>query len=122
MGAPNVLLRISTSYLVNSKSMETCRQYAKPATNGRGEIRATAKNIGQRIRQDILKKKRVEYGKEIVSAVGRQLPADFGQGFSEKSLWHMIRFAEVFPDEGKLWGRASFYHFLDLEGVGGVGP
>jgi len=56
-------------------------------------------NIGQRIRQDILKKKRAEYGKEIVSAVGRQLSADFGQGFSEKSLWHMIRFAEVFPDE-----------------------
>ena len=41
----------------------------------------------------------MEYGKEIVPAVGRQLSADFGQEFSEKSLSHMIRFAEVFPDE-----------------------
>lgn len=50
-------------------------------------------NIGQRIRQDILRKKRAQYGKEIVSAVERQLSADFGQGFSEK-------FLEMF---GKLW-------------------
>ena len=50
-------------------------------------------NIGQRIRQDILKKKLAEYGKEIVSAVGRLLSADFGQEFG---------------------GRTSYYHFLDL--------
>ena len=30
-------------------------------------------NIGQRIRQDILKKKRAEYGKEILSALRREL-------------------------------------------------
>ncbi len=55
--------------------------------------------VGTRIRQDVLKKKRAEYGEQIVSAVGRELTAEFGRGFSEKSLWHMIRFAEVFPDE-----------------------
>jgi hypothetical protein len=27
------------------------------------------------------------------------LSAEFGNGFSEKSLRHMVRFAEVFPDE-----------------------
>lgn len=59
-------------------------------------------NIGQRIRQDILEKKRAAYGKEIVSAVRRQLSADFGQEFSEKSLSHMIRFAAVFPEEEML--------------------
>jgi hypothetical protein len=55
--------------------------------------------VGKRIRQDILKEKRAEYGEQIVSAVSRELAAEFGQGFSEKNLWHMIRFAEVFPDE-----------------------
>ena len=52
-------------------------------------------HIGRRIRQDILKEKRAEYGAQIVSALGRQLEAGFGRGFSEKSLRHMLRFAEV---------------------------
>lgn len=55
-------------------------------------------NIGHRIRKNILKEKRAEYGEEIVSALGRQLASEFGRGFSEKSLRHMIRFAEAFPD------------------------
>jgi len=55
--------------------------------------------VGQRILQDILNKKRAQYGEKIVSALGRQLEIEFGRGFSEKSLRHMIRFAEVFPDE-----------------------
>lgn len=42
--------------------------------------------VGTRIRQDILKEKRAEYGEQIVSAVGRELTAEFGHGFSEKSL------------------------------------
>jgi DUF1016 N-terminal domain len=35
-------------------------------------------NIGQRIRRDILKEKRAEYGEEIVAALGRQLEREFG--------------------------------------------
>jgi hypothetical protein len=55
-------------------------------------------NVGRRIHQDILKEKRADYGERIVSAVGRQLGIEFGRGFSEKSIRHMIRFAEAFPD------------------------
>jgi predicted nuclease of restriction endonuclease-like (RecB) superfamily len=54
--------------------------------------------IGARIHQDVLKARRAEYGAQIVSAVGRQLEAHYGRGFGEKSLWHMVRFAEAFPD------------------------
>ena len=56
-------------------------------------------HIGRRVHQDILKEKRAEYGAQIISALGRQLEKEFGRGFSEKTLWHMVRFAEVFPDE-----------------------
>jgi hypothetical protein len=56
-------------------------------------------HIGHRIRRDILKEKRAEYGEEIVSALRRQLEQEFGRGFSGKSLHHMIRFVEAFPDE-----------------------
>lgn len=56
-------------------------------------------HVGRRIREDILREKRAEYGEQIVSALGRQLSAEFGRGFDEKSLRHMLRFAEAFPDE-----------------------
>ncbi len=73
--------------------------------------------VGTRIRQDILKEKRADYGRQIVSAVGRELTDEFGQGFSEKSLWHMIRFAEVFPDEkivSALRRELSWTHFRQI--------
>lgn len=54
--------------------------------------------IGDRIGREILGKRRAGYGEQIVSALGRQLELEFGRGFSEKSWWHAIRFAEAFPD------------------------
>lgn len=54
--------------------------------------------IGRRIRQDVLGAKRATYGAEIVSTLSRQLEPEFGRGFSDKSLRHMMGFAEVFPD------------------------
>jgi len=56
-------------------------------------------HIGRRVRQDILKQKRAEYGGQIVSALGRQLEIEFGRGFGEKNLRRMMQFAEAFPDE-----------------------
>ena len=70
--------------------------------------------IGRRILHDILKEKRADYGGQIVSALGRQLALEFGSGFSEKSLRHMIRFAEAFPDEeivSALRRQLSWTHF-----------
>jgi predicted nuclease of restriction endonuclease-like (RecB) superfamily len=77
--------------------------------------------IGKRIHRDILKEKRAEYGEQIVSAVSRELAAEFGQGFSTRNLWHMIRFAEVFPDEGIVnalstqLGWTHFRHIIALD-------
>jgi predicted nuclease of restriction endonuclease-like (RecB) superfamily len=73
--------------------------------------------IGKRIRQDILKEKRAEYGKQIVSAVSRELQSEFGRGFSEKNLWHTIRFAEAFPEEEILSAvrrELSWTHFKQI--------
>jgi len=56
-------------------------------------------HIGTRIRQDILREKRAGYGEEIVATLSRLLTAEYRRGYTEKSLRHMIRFAEVFPDE-----------------------
>ena len=70
--------------------------------------------IGKRIKRELLHEKRAEYGKKIVSALGRQLANDYGKGFSEKSLWHMIRFSEAFSDEkivSALGRELSWTHF-----------
>jgi predicted nuclease of restriction endonuclease-like (RecB) superfamily len=62
-----------------------------------------------------------EYGEQIVSAVSRELAAEFGQGFATRNLWHMIRFAEVFPDEGIVnalstqLGWTHFRHIIALD-------
>ena len=56
-------------------------------------------HIGHRVRRDILKEKRAEYGERIVAELGLQLEREFGRGFDEKSLRHMLRFAEAFSDE-----------------------
>jgi len=74
-------------------------------------------NIGTRIREDVLKNKRAGYGAEIVSALARELTLEYGRGFSEKSLWHMLRFAEVFPDElivSALRRELSWTHFKEI--------
>jgi len=73
--------------------------------------------IGQRIAQEILKGKRAEYGETIVSTLSRQLTKDYGNGFSAKNLHHMIKFAEVFPDEqivSTLSRQLSWSHFKEI--------
>ncbi|HXX34368.1 MAG TPA: DUF1016 N-terminal domain-containing protein, partial [Thermodesulfobacteriota bacterium] len=77
--------------------------------------------VGQRIRQDILKEKRAEYGEEIVPTLSSQLSEEFGSNFSTRNLWHMIRFAEVFSDEkivnalSTQLGWTHFRHIIALD-------
>src|ERR1035441_9997634 len=71
-------------------------------------------HVGRRIRQDILKERRAEYGEQIVAALGRQLETEFGRGFSRRNLFNMVRFAEVFPDSRivqPLAAQLSWTHF-----------
>ena len=73
--------------------------------------------IGNRIRQDILKEKRADYGEKIISTLSIQLVKEFGNGFSRPNLFRMVRFAEVFPD-GKIVStlsrQLSWSHFVEI--------
>ena len=74
-------------------------------------------NVGVRIREDILGRKRAEYGKQILPTLSAKLQADFGRGWSERNLAYMIRFAEVFPDKGilhALCAKLGWSHFRQL--------
>jgi predicted nuclease of restriction endonuclease-like (RecB) superfamily len=73
--------------------------------------------IGKRINEEILKGERAEYGEQIVSTLSRRLEAEYGRGFSEKSLRHMLRFAAAFPDDrivSALMRQLSWTHFLAI--------
>ena len=73
--------------------------------------------IGQRIRQDILKEKRAEYGEQIVATLSRQLVIEFGNGYSRPNLFRMIGFAEVFADEeivSTLSRQLGWSHFKEI--------
>jgi len=73
--------------------------------------------VGRRINTEILKGERGEYAREIVVTLSQQLQQEYGNGFSAKSLRHMSRFADVFPDErivSSLMRQLSWTHFLSL--------
>jgi predicted nuclease of restriction endonuclease-like (RecB) superfamily/REP element-mobilizing transposase RayT len=55
-------------------------------------------SIGDRIRRDILKQKRAEYGREILVTLSQELVADYGNGFSVANLSRMMSLAELFSD------------------------
>ncbi len=73
--------------------------------------------IGDRIRRQILQEKRADYGAEIVATLSRELVPEFGRGFSDKALWHMVRFAEAFPQPeilSTLSRQLAWSHFKEI--------
>jgi len=73
--------------------------------------------IGHRLRVDVLGTKRAGYGERIIRTVAEGLTADYGRGFSEKNLRHMIRFVERFPDReivSALGRQLGWTHFRAL--------
>lgn len=80
-------------------------------------ITTTYWKIGEIINRNVLKSERAVYGNEIVSTLSRQLAVEFGRGFSEKSLRHIIRFSQVFPDfeiVSTLSRQLSWSHFKEI--------
>src|SRR5438094_7822513 len=52
-------------------------------------------SIGDRIRRDILKEKRADYGAQILGTVSQELVADFGNGYSVPNLSRMRWIGEI---------------------------
>ena len=72
--------------------------------------------LGNRIRS-ILDGRRAEYGARVITELGRRLSTRHGRGFDEKSLRHMLRFAQAFPAAeivSALRRHLSWSHFKQL--------
>ncbi|MCA9443866.1 MAG: DUF1016 family protein [Candidatus Omnitrophica bacterium] len=108
-GMPKSLLKDLRGLIESSRE--------RVATQVNAEITLLYWQVGDRIRKDLLKNKRAEYGKGIVDTVSQQLEPDFGKGFSRPNLFHMVRFAEVFPESEIVYSlsrQLSWTHFRDL--------
>lgn len=73
--------------------------------------------IGQRIRQDILREQRAGYGERIVATLSQQLVREFGDGWSRFNLARMLQFAERFPDAkivATLSRQLGWSHFKEI--------
>jgi DUF1016 N-terminal domain/Virulence protein RhuM family len=71
--------------------------------------------IGTRINSEILEGQRAEYGKRILPTLSAKLVAEYGNGYSERSLKRMIDFASKFPDAqyvAQLAKQLSWSHFI----------
>jgi hypothetical protein len=76
--------------------------------------------IGQRIRKDVLGQARAEYGQEILPTLSAELTPRYGRGYSARSLWRMVQFAECFPQESivsTLSRQLAWSHFQELIGL-----
>ncbi|MBA4312320.1 MAG: hypothetical protein C0417_06795 [Chlorobiaceae bacterium] len=103
------LLRDITSYI------EDARSRAAVSVN---EI-LTLRNwlIGDRIQKEFLKKRRAEYGEQIVATLSQQLTEAYGSGFTRDSLFRMIQFAKHFHQKDivvTLSRQLSWSHFVEL--------
>lgn len=73
--------------------------------------------VGQRLRTEVLKLERAEYGKAILSTASKELEAEFGRGFSWPNLSRMMALAEAFPESpilSTLSKELGWSHFVEL--------
>lgn len=73
--------------------------------------------IGKTIKISVLNNRRAEYGKQTIAVLSQQLSSEYGRGFSQRNLFNMINFYEIFPDESilqTLSAKLSWSHLLEL--------
>jgi hypothetical protein len=95
--------------------IEQSRQRAASVVNA--EITLLYWNVGKRIKTDILKDERAEYGKRILDDLSVKLTSECGRGWSKKQLWHCIKFAEIYTNSrivSTLWRQLSWSHIKIL--------
>ena len=73
--------------------------------------------IGTRVRTEILKNERADYGQQICVTLSHEFKNEFGNGFSRSNMTRMLIFAELFPDQEillTLSRKLSWSHFVEL--------
>jgi len=95
--------------------IEAARERVASAANT--ELAMLYWQVGRRVRVDVLRQERAEYGRRIIESISGQLTEEYGKGFHRTNLFNMVRFAEVFCDERivqTLSGQLGWSHFVPI--------
>ena len=95
--------------------IESARQHVAQTANA--TLTMLYWHVGQRIRREVLKDGRAEYGEQILPTLSAKLVQDYGKGFNVSALTRMVKFAEAFPDEvivATLSQQLSWSHFVEI--------
>jgi DUF1016 N-terminal domain len=90
-------LSFSENNLFNELSQLIEQSKQQVAVQANSAVTILFWQVGNRINQDILQNKRVEYGKQIVPKVSAQLENKYGKNFEVKNR-RMMQFANQFTD------------------------
>ncbi len=74
-------------------------------------------NIGKKLRTEILKNEKAEYGKLVITTLSKNLSQRYGNGYSRASLFRMIQFYDNFSDMEKvatLSRQLAWSHFIEI--------
>ena len=70
--------------------IEQARQHVAQTANS--TVTMLYWHVGLRIRSEVLKNERAEYGEQIVSTLSTQLVREYGRGFGVRNLRGMVQF------------------------------
>ena len=73
--------------------------------------------IGRRIRREILKGGRADYGSRIIPKLSEKLVAEYGRGYTPSGLSRMVKFADEFPNSeivATLSQQLGWSHFVEI--------
>lgn len=56
-------------------------------------------NIVRTIKEEIIKKERADYGKQIIDNLSKELTENYGKGYSRSNLFRMVQFYDYFSAE-----------------------
>jgi len=74
-------------------------------------------NVGKIIKTEILEDNKPEYGKSVIQNISQELVSEYGRGYSQRNLFNMVKFYEVFNDEEilhTLCTKLTWSHFRKL--------
>lgn len=73
--------------------------------------------IGKRIKEEVVKSERADYGEQIIHNLANQLTTEYGRGFGKRILFRAIQFYENFSEFKKvstLSTLLTWSHFVEL--------
>jgi len=95
--------------------IEQAREYVARSVNA--GLVALYWQIGKRIRHEVLRDNRADYGQKIVSTLSKQLLREYSRGYSKPNLSRMMAFYEYFPDAkivSTMSKQLTWSHFVEV--------